>query len=364
MFSLSSCSELYNKIDDLNKSYNISDDSEAEISKSDESEIISYPSGEISNVSFHFIDYKMDYTGDTTYIKAGDLDILIDAGPRNSAAENIENYIDKYCTDNTLEYVIATHAHQDHIAGFVGTSTSPGIFDYYKIENYIGFSYKNTTSKVSTQFMEKLDELEEKGTNVYTGSDFYGDTKIKEPVISLAKGVTLTVLDNYYYHHKSSNENNYSLSTLFTAGSLNALFTGDLEEEGEKYLVELNELPKIDLFKAAHHGSYTANSEELLSVIDPKNVVFLCIAGSPEYTSKKENMFPSQAVIDRLSKYTDQMYCIRVVDPDNDEDSLSLNGNIVFSFIDGNDVKVDCSTSNKVLKDTEWFKENRTFPSN
>ena len=67
------------------------------------------------NLSFHFMELGNKYTGDCTYIKAGDIDILIDAGSRYDSASTIANYIDDYVTDGKIEYVIATHAHEDHI---------------------------------------------------------------------------------------------------------------------------------------------------------------------------------------------------------------------------------------------------------
>ena len=66
-----------------------------------------------------FLETGNQYTGDAIYVKAGDTDLLIDAGSRNSSSTTISNFINQYVKDNTLEYVIATHAHQDHIAGFV-----------------------------------------------------------------------------------------------------------------------------------------------------------------------------------------------------------------------------------------------------
>ena len=69
---------------------------------------------------YSFLELGNYYAGDSVYIKAGEVDILIDAGSRASSSTTIHNYIKEYCTDRKLEYVIATHAHQDHIAGFVG----------------------------------------------------------------------------------------------------------------------------------------------------------------------------------------------------------------------------------------------------
>ena len=47
-------------------------------------------------LQFHFIELGNEYTGDCTYIKAGELDILIDAGSRKSSATAIKEYVDKY----------------------------------------------------------------------------------------------------------------------------------------------------------------------------------------------------------------------------------------------------------------------------
>ena len=85
--------------------------------------------------------------GDSIYIKAGDVDILIDAGSKRDSASTISSYIDDYVKDGKLEYVIATHAHEDHIAGFVGNSTTKGIFELYSVDTIIDYALKNTTSQ-------------------------------------------------------------------------------------------------------------------------------------------------------------------------------------------------------------------------
>jgi hypothetical protein len=40
---------------------------------------------------------------------------------------------------------------------------------------------------------------------------------------------------------------------------------------------------------------------------------------------------------------------------------MSFNGNIVFTVSDGN-ISVQGSNNNTVLKDTQWFLENRVMP--
>jgi competence protein ComEC len=144
---------------------------------------------------------------------------------------------------------------------------------------------------------------------------------------------------------------------LIKHGSRSFLLTGDLEDKGEKYLVEYNKLPKVDVYKAGHHGSYTAGSEELLSVIQPDIVCICCCAGTDEYTKDPLNMFPAQDFISRISKYTERVY---VTTLGTDDGFTSMNGDItVVSNTDG--LVLYFSNNDTILKETEWFKENRKW---
>ena len=105
-------------------------------------------------LQIHFLELGNKNAGDFTYIKAGDIDILIDAGSTKTSSKTIEEYVDKYCTGGILEYVIATHAHEDHIAAFVDSSSNPGIFSYYEVKTIIDFTMKNTTSKIADEYIE------------------------------------------------------------------------------------------------------------------------------------------------------------------------------------------------------------------
>ncbi|MER2112246.1 MAG: DNA internalization-related competence protein ComEC/Rec2, partial [Solibacillus isronensis] len=71
--------------------------------------------------------------------------------------------------------------------------------------------------------------------------------------------------------------NNDSLVLLVKHEAFRALFTGDLEQEGERELIRLynEELRNIDLLKAGHHGSKTSSTEEFITVTNPKFVVFM-----------------------------------------------------------------------------------------
>ena len=319
---------------------------------------------DVDSIEVYFLELGNKYTGDSTFIKTGDTDILIDAGSRQNSATTIADFIDRYCTDGKLEYVIATHAHQDHIAGFVGSNTDQGILKRYKIDTLIDFSLTNATSAIYNNYVSLRDEKIASGDikHHYTANDCIQGTNGAQKVYDLAPGITMEILDQKFYRETTSDENDYSVCTLFTQGNNNYLFTGDLEKDGEASLATLNNLPEVELFKGGHHGSYTANTDTLLSVIKPKNVCICCCAGSDEYTKTPANMFPAQAAINRIAKYTDKVYVTTVV-KDTEPGYQSMNGNIKFFCQKGTDYSIGGSNNDVILKETEWFRNNRTWPT-
>lgn len=317
-------------------------------------------------LSIHFLELGNYYAGDSVYIKAGDVDILIDAGSRASSASTIHNYISDYCTDNKLEYVIATHAHEDHISGFVGTSSNPGIFDLYQCDTIIDYAYKNTTSQISKNYVTKRDAEVTTGAKHYTAQDCVQGTNGATNKYQLTTDISFEILDQRYYHEKSSDENNYSVCLLLNYGSNHFLFTGDLEKEGEESLVEKNNLPHCKVFKGGHHGSKTSSNDCLLNEITPEVVCVCCCAGSSEYTDNVDNMFPTQDFINRVAKYTNRVYVTTLAkyeiatNKDGKEypkvnGYASMNGNIIVTLNEAQEVVVTCSNNSTILKETEWF---------
>lgn len=312
-------------------------------------------------LQIHFMELGNKYTGDSIYIKAGETDILIDAGSRTSSAKTISSYVNQFCTDGTLEYVIVTHGDRDHIAGFAGDKTNPSLFTMYECETIIDFPLTNQTSVTYQNYVKSRDAEVEEGATHYNALQCYRETDGAKRVYTLSDGIEMEILYNYFYEHKSSDENNYSVCVLIRQGSYHYLLTGDLEEEGEERLVENNALPEVELFKAGHHGSKTSSNDCLLSVIKPKIVCVCCCAGHNEYRAKPENVFPTQAMIDRVSAYTDRVYVTTLYNEET-ESHGSMNGNIVVTG-GKSGVTVNCSNNNTILKETEWFKANRTMPA-
>jgi competence protein ComEC len=317
-----------------------------------------------AKLDVHFLELGNYYTGDCTFIKAGDVDILIDAGSRQSSATTISAYINQYCTDGVLEYVVATHAHQDHIAGFVGSS-GDGIFDQYRVGTLIDFPKTDADTQVYKNYVTKRSALIENGTKHYTALEWWDGQDGLTRSIELASGIFMTVLYQDFYKQSASTENNYSVCLMISQGQNNYLFTGDLETAGEESLLKNNALPKINVYKAGHHGSKTSSSEALLAVIQPEIICVCCCCGSDEYATVNESQYPMQVTVERWAKYTSRIYVTSLAVNDESGDTVdvtSMNGNICLSSY-GGAITVSCSNNNTVLKDSEWFKKYRVWPS-
>lgn len=313
------------------------------------------------DLSIHFLELGNKYTGDCTLIKVGDTEVLIDAGSRKSSAQAITSYVNEFCTDGVLEYVIATHAHQDHIAGFVGTSKNPGIFDAYECEIIIDYPLSDAPSQIRKDYEAKRDAEVALGARHYTALECYNQTGGAQRIYSLGNGVEMEILYQKFYEEQTDEENDYSVCLLLSQGENHYLFTGDLEKEGEESLVEGYDLPKCVLFKGGHHGSPTSNTPALFAEIDPDIVCVCCCCGSDEYTDNVANMFPSQAFVNNVAPYTSQVYVTTIIS-DNEQGFESMNGNIVV-LSNGGEITVRCTNNTTLFKDTQWFKENRELPS-
>ena len=358
----------------------------------------------LTPISFHFIEQNVQNSGDAIYVKAGDMDILIDSGATKAVAQTVKSYLDRFVQDSKLEYVFSTHAHQDHIAGFVGKSDKSkeggrdGLFYAYKIDNIIDFSYfMDSGITIDNSHEHVLSEKESQASTViykdYLKARSYAISKgakhfiAKELTsrgknwkVTLGEGVSMTLLYQFYYDHTYaetkeldpsfalsgfSNQNDCSLALLFEQGAKKMLFTGDAEKYAEFSIVHSNsELGPVSLFKAGHHGSPTASGSELLNVIKPQAVVACCVAGNAEYGQKeKATTFPGQDVIDRVSTFTDRFYVTTEGSFEDKKYHVPLNGNVVFSYDEKGEESVSCSASKEKLKDTAWFLENRTMPA-
>ena len=93
--------------------------------------------------------------------------------------------------------------------------------------------------------------------------------------------------------------NAYSTVLNLTYKNFTALFTGDLEGEGEKRVVEIMEdigLHNVTVLKVAHHGSESSTGEAFLQMAAPKIALI---------SSGRNNRYghPHEELIKRLEKH-------------------------------------------------------------
>lgn len=327
-----------------------------------ESSVSSSITNQTSPIEIHMLEMGNANSGDCIFVKAGDNDILIDAGSKSNSVSSIVPRIKELCSsDGKLEYVVATHAHLDHIAGF---AASNGVFSSFDIGTIIDFPKTNSTSQTYQTYVSKRDELVSLGTtNHYTALECYSNDSIGTSgacrKYSLGENLWMEILYNPYYEtYSSSGENDYSVCLRFIQGDNHYLFLGDCEDLSEKRVVAQNALSHCVFYKADHHGSKTSSCPTLMSTITPTYVGIQAAVGNYEYSqSTYDYTFPCQRTINSIAPYTYKIMATTLGDPSNLSSFSSLNGEIVVSSsgpTEG-DVSMRGLNNSTYLKDSTWF---------
>lgn len=96
--------------------------------------------------------------------------------------------------------------------------------------------------------------------------------------------------------------NNNSLVFKLIYNKFTMLFTGDIEEEAERYLVDTyNAKLKSTILKVGHHGSKTSSTEEFINCVRPK----IALIGVGQGNSFGH---PSKQVLQRLESNGTKIY--------------------------------------------------------
>lgn len=180
----------------------------------------------------------------------------------------------------SLEAVILTHAHQDHMGGL------DFILDNFEVKE---FWFGN--SAVGPDLRRLLEKAGARGLNIRAFQA--GDT------LDL-HGSRLEFL-NPGCGPADDNINNDSLVLRMTYGRRTFLLTGDIEEPVEECLAALGSGLQSDVLKVAHHGSGTSTSSHFLNEVNP--VIAVISAG-------KVNPFghPHPEVVRRLRTFPLQLF--------------------------------------------------------
>ncbi|MGL4763243.1 MAG: ComEC/Rec2 family competence protein [Sarcina sp.] len=214
--------------------------------------IFNFQSCTINNnlLEVHFIDIGQ---GDSTLIKFNSKILLIDSGP-NSSEEKLITYLKKNNV-TTIDYLIATHPHEDHIGNIDAILKNFNIKKFFSPK--VLYKSKDFTNMISTLNKENLDIVT---LNPNLSHDILISEDIHLEIFSPAKTY--------------ENINNYSPIIKLTYFNNSFLFTGDAEKEAEASVLSSN--IDSDVLKVGHHGSSSSSSMEFLEKVTPSISVISC----------------------------------------------------------------------------------------
>lgn len=173
--------------------------------------------------------------------------MLIDAG-NNADGENIVNYLKELGVEK-LDYLIATHAHEDHIGGM----------DDVINEFEIGTFYMPDVVTTTKTFEDLITALENKTVSFETPE--IGD-------IFLFGGCKFEVL---HLSDDSSDLNDTSIVVRGLYGDNSFLFMGDATSDVERNI--LNSNIDSDVLKVGHHGSRYSSTVNFLNKVTPSYAI-------------------------------------------------------------------------------------------
>lgn len=211
------------------------------------------PQEEAQNVEgvlqVYFIDVGQ---ADCALIIQGENTMLVDGG-NVSDAPDVISFI-KSKNIKTLDVVVGTHAHEDHIGGL------GAIIDNFTVNKV----YCPVDNYDSTAFNEFKDAAERQcGITLSKKGDSWqiGESKI-----------------NVVWPKDTRGDDTNNTSIVFTLkfGKITYLFTGDAEHDAESRIVDSGADIKADVLKVGHHGSGTSSSYYFLRTVMPSVAVISC----------------------------------------------------------------------------------------
>lgn len=219
--------------------------------------------------------------GDSVFLRTpGGKTVLIDGGGyagSRSEGSNMGDYaVVPFLLDRgvySLDAVIATHAHDDHVQGLTA------VLESMKVGCFI----------IPGAWKEEMVPLIDISSRRTIPVKYCG----RGDVIVLDKKTCLKVLNPGSYCEKESMSlNNSSLVLKLCYGNTSILLTGDIEQETEDTLLKTGADMKALVLKVAHHGSDTSSTGVFLKNVRPAAAV----------VSVGANNFghPSTLVLERL----------------------------------------------------------------
>ena len=228
--------------------------------------------------------------GDAALIQTPDgKNILVDGGPDDHILAKLGQYLP--FSMRRLDMVILTHPHSDHLNGLIA------VLKRYQV----GEIYYTGVIHTTGEFFEWLKLIKEKNIPlkiVKEPQDITLSSSPREIVLQLIyPDSDLTQLNVKYTNHKEGkNLNNTSIVFRLVYGNTKFLFTGDIEQEIEEYLIKKGVALSAQVLKVGHHGSKSSTTELFLNAVSPEDAV-ISVGANNDYGH------PHLRVLKRLERH-------------------------------------------------------------
>ncbi|MCO5381214.1 MAG: lamin tail domain-containing protein [Methanosarcina barkeri] len=199
--------------------------------------------------------------------------MLIDAGEQDQG-EVVSNYLRDQGI-STLDYVVATHPHSDHIGGMTD------ILNSFQVEHFVDSGYPHT-SKTYENMLTTIDQKKIPFEIAQVGQ-----------TIDFDPAVDIEVLNPSKTYSDDLNENSVVLKVNY--GRTSFLLMGDAGLETEERIMKAGYNIDSDILKVGHHASRSGSGETFISAVSPEVSVIEVGAGN-------DYGHPHTEVLERLQK--------------------------------------------------------------
>lgn len=222
------------------------------------------------NLTVNFLDVGQ---GDSILLEHNGKAMLIDAGEQNQGAK-VSAYLLEH-NISSIDYVIATHPHSDHIGGM------DEILNGFQVEHFIdsGFPY---TSKTYENMLTTIDE-----------KNISFEVAKKGEEIEFDPAIEVKVLNPGSEYSNELNENSVVLKVNY--GEVSFLLMGDAGLETEGKIMTAGYDLDSDILKVGHHASLSGSGETFVSAVSPEVSVIEVGAGN-------NYGHPTAEILERLQK--------------------------------------------------------------
>lgn len=225
------------------------------------------PEDDAAPLELHFIDVGQAHA---TLLRTEDAAVLIDGG-NVADGSMLVSYLQNQGVDS-LDLVVGTHAHEDHIGGLAAVLARFEVGALWcPVTEYGGKPFANFIKYAAAQ--DLTPEMPELDASYALGA------------------LVLTVLGPRADY---SEPNNTSIVLRVDYGACSFLISGDAERESENAILDAGCDVDVDVILAGHHGSNSSSSYRWLLETSPQTAILSCGADN-------DYGHPHEEVLSRLA---------------------------------------------------------------